>query len=492
MKSLEDMSDYLNPLLVKEVRQLFHSKQYLVLIALFLLGELSVLYVMMLNYKDMTVHTKEHLGEMAFAFQCIGMSLAVFIVSVFRTCQTFNNERLDKNLDYTRLCSITPFTVAIGKLLSSVVNMLVIVALILPFMVISYFLRGISLQNIMIWLAILIPQYIVGIQVAVFIGSIGKKGAEALLFLAVVVVMPFVIGMGVSVTFMGRTPKIEQLSVTLAIIAIALFSQAFAWTVAMISRSKSNIMFHPRLCASAICILYPLLFIILVAYAPMKLFSFSRRPENILMVITTLMSMVIGTIQLAFVFEREQPGTRVMAERPKRRFFRAVMFFLSSGRAGGISLSIILMMIEAVIIQAAYSFFTVTHESISPLVISMYVLFYCLFAVLLNRFFPKINTILGFVISVAIWFVLPTICVFSYGVMTKMADEALFEILFTTPLYMFASGDVSGTSSASNTMICDKRLIVPLVICVLLLLPLCKYIILEFVHFIRDEEEDAR
>ena len=38
MKSLEDLSDSLNPLLVKEVRQLFHSKQYLVLMALFLLG----------------------------------------------------------------------------------------------------------------------------------------------------------------------------------------------------------------------------------------------------------------------------------------------------------------------------------------------------------------------------------------------------------------------------------------------------------------------
>ena len=487
MKSLEDMSDYLNPLLVKEVRQLFHSKQYLVLIALFLLGELSVLYVMMLNYKDMTVNTKEHLGEMAFAFQCVGMSLAVFIVSVFRTCQTFNNERLDKNLDYTRLCSITPFTVAIGKLLSSVVNMLVLVALILPFMVISYFLRGISLQNIMIWLAILIPQYIVGIQVAVFIGSIGKKGAEALLFLAVVIVLPFMIGMGVSVSFMGRTPKIEQIAVTLAIIAIALFSQAFAWTVAMISRSKSNIMFHPRLCALAICILYPLLYIIMIAYAP-KSISFSRRPENILMVITTLMSMVIGTIQLAFVFEREQPGARVMAERPKGKFFRAVMFFLSSGRAGGVSLSIFLMMIEAAVIAVAFKYSTVTRESLSPLIISLYVLFYCLFAVLLNRFFPKINTILGFVISVAIWFVLPSICVFSYGMMTKMADEALFEILFTTPLYMFASS--SFDSSSSTTL--DKRLIVPLVMCALLLLPLCKYIILEFIHFVKDEEEEAR
>ena len=482
MKSLEEMSDYLNPLLVKEVRQLFHSKQYLVLIALFLLGELTVLYGIMLNYKDMDADAKEHLGVMAFSFQCVGMSLAVFLVSVFRTCQTFNSERLDKNLDYTRLCSITPFSVAIGKLMSPVVLMLVIVALIMPFMVISYFMRGISLQTMMIWLAILIPQYLVGIQVAVFIGAIGKKGAEALLFLALVIILPIAISMSVTFSFMGHSPRIEQVALVLGIIAVGLFCQAFAWTVAMISRNKSNIMFHPRLCAFAICVLYPLLFLIMMAYGHTG-FSFARRPEHALMIITMLMSMVILTIQLAFVFEREQPGARVMAERPKRQLLRAGWFFLSSGRAGGISLSVLLLLLETAIVMVADLNLTLRAESKSAVIISLYALFYCLFAVVLNRFFPKINTILGFVISVALWFILPAIACGSYAMLKKLPDEAAFEYMFTTPLYIFAKSDTA--------LLLDKRFLVPFFICVFLMLPLCKYIVVEFIHFVKDEEDAA-
>ncbi len=489
MKSLDEMSDYLNPLLVKEIRQLFHSKQYLVLISLFLLGELAVLYIMMLNYKDMGSYTKESLGTTAFVFQCIGMSLAVFLLCMFRTCQMFNKERMDKNLDYTRLCSITPFTVACGKVLSATAMMLVIIALIAPFMVISYFLRSISLQTIMLWMLILVPLYMLGIQLSVLFGSIGKKGAEGILFLALVIVAPNIIGTLAAMLFSRRhsAPKIEEVAFLLASISVGLFLQAFSWTVALISRSKSNIMFHPRICALAICILYPLLCGCAVFLFPSSMVAAWCRSGDAVMLTEIIMSLVTGTIQFAFIFERDTPGVRVMAERPKSRLLRAGMFFLSSGKAGGISLCAVLQVLGFVVYQAARMKVSGSHSFDSPLSVSLYMMFYCLFAVMLNRIFPKINTIVCFVISLSIWLALPVIAGYSYATLASMSDSAVYEILFTTPLFVFAD------SAKKTTFLVyySYRLLVPLVPCILLLAVLSRYIVREFIHFVKDEEEAA-
>ena len=172
-----------------------------------------------------------------------------------------------------------------------------------------------------------------------------------------------------------------------------------------------------------------------------------------------------------------------MAERPKRQLLRAGWFFLSSGRAGGISLSVLLLLLETAIVMVADLNLTLRAESKSAVIISLYALFYCLFAVVLNRFFPKINTILGFVISVALWFILPAIACGSYAMIKKLPDEAAFEYMFTTPLYIFAKSDTA--------LLLDKRFLLPFFICVFLMLPLCKYIVVEFIHFVKDEEDAA-
>ena len=122
----------------------------------------------------------------------------------------------------------------------------------------------------------------------------------------------------------------------------------------------------------------------------------------------------------------------------------------------------------------------------APLSVSLYMMFYCLFAVMLNRIFPKINTIVCFIISLSLWLALPIIAGYSYATMANLSDSAIYEILFTTPLFFFAD------SAKNSAILLDYRHLVPLVPCILLLAVLSRYIVREFGHFVNDEEEAAK
>ena len=105
---------------------------------------------------------------------------------------------------------------------------------------------------------------------------------------------------------------------------------------------------------------------------------------------------------------------------------------------------------------------------------------------MLNRIFPKINTIVCFIISLSLWLALPIIAGYSYATMANLSDSAIYEILFTTPLFFFAD------SAENSAILLDYRHLVPLVPCILLLAVLSRYIVREFVHFVNDEEEAAK
>lgn len=481
MKSLDEISDCLNPLLVKEVRQMFHSTIYLVVMGLFLLAELAVLFFMMLSYRDMHASTKNELGLIAFVFQCIGMSLAVLVVCVFRTCITFNKERMDSNLDYTKLCTMTPFSVVWGKLSSAILLMLVIVSLITPFMAISYFLKGISIQTMLVWMLILIPEYILAIQFAILAGSVGKKGAEVIMLVLICQVIPQIIG-AVAVAS-GHGSKIEMVAVMLAAASLTVFMLCFSWTVALISRSKSDIMFFPRLCVYIINIALPIVFVGL-------LFAFggaaSSTMKDGIIAISVLQLISTGTLMLAFVMERAEPGRRVLAERPVKKLLRAIKFFLASGRAGGIASACVLLIINFLtMILLSLGAATMDIDLLRPLGCALFVMLYSLLAVTISRYLKKLHPVISLVIVVLVLFALPVIILSLYAMSAKINDgEFVLGLSFTSPLFVFAEDSLF--KGVPNMLISPG---IPLVIVIGLNLP---YLVRSFKTFVWEEQEASK
>ena len=159
--TLDDLSDRLNPVFIKESRQVFHNKIVLVTLSLLLAAELFMHLIIMVNYSSMRDSTLEELGKVSFVIQQVMIGISILLICVFRAGNTFVQERSVADLDYSRISVITPHKILIGKVLSQLLIMVDIYTIAMPFMFIAYFLRGISIPQMVGWSLAVFPIYLV-------------------------------------------------------------------------------------------------------------------------------------------------------------------------------------------------------------------------------------------------------------------------------------------------------------------------------------------
>lgn len=406
---LKYWDDFLNPVLVKEVRQFFHNKVFLTLVAGLLGLQLLMLFIFNLTFSQW--RDSGEAGTVFVVIDTILMYLCVLVTAVWNPMQQFAMERSSKELDFSNITLLTPWQIISGKLASSLVMWGLIAVLCLPFMTVAYFFRNVTLGEILLIFGAGIMPTLVLIQGALFCGTVGKKWVFGLfIYFGCQVIAPG--------TFIGLIPLLEKHGGAVTVFWSfqlgwgLLFALLLAATVAMVTPPFANKMLPLRILL-ALCLLPVLL---LLPFA-------EKLPEIANVLVCYTAAGIVGAFAYLAACDRDEPGERVLAQVPANPVGRLLHSLFSSNRRGGMVLALIMLLIlGAVTLLLGLD----GKRSVLPIAFGMagYAVIYAELAIGINRRIPALPG----------WAALPVVA-FVVGVLPLMAaansDISISEIIIS-------------------------------------------------------------
>jgi hypothetical protein len=198
---LEDKSDWLSPIVVKEVRQVVRGREFNYSFGASLVAGLAVAFF---GAADALTRTGTS-GQWTFValMACLAvLGLAVVPLSAF---SALRNERIDQTLELITLTALSPRRVVIGKLLSHAVKLATLFAAIAPFIAMSFLLGGIDFVTIAISLVALFMWSVWACALCLFLSTLFKSRAmSGLVFGGVGFALFIVFVLGRTLFFVAR------------------------------------------------------------------------------------------------------------------------------------------------------------------------------------------------------------------------------------------------------------------------------------------------
>jgi hypothetical protein len=328
--------DRVNPVAVKEFRQAVQSRWVIAVVMLYLMINLSIVggYLMLNPDADTSMNAGRGifmwlLGILLLA--CIGF---VPLYSGVR----LSLERNDTNIDLLFVTTITPGTIIRGKYLAAMALTMLMCSVCMPFMILTYLLRGIDLPTIFGILAFALVICAAANVMGIFAGSVSGSwlmrglvdaGVLFYLFMMFVTCMSMfgnaiMFGWG---TIFSRSQVWQFIGSWLGIEALAI-GLLYVLSVAMLSPTPSNRMLIPRLyltiswavTAAVACVWC----LAEKTLAPIGFWMLVSGTACIIMAITSL-------------GERDTWSARVRRTIPRSILLRPLAFLFYTGSAGGMT-----------------------------------------------------------------------------------------------------------------------------------------------------------
>ena len=412
-------SDRMNPIAVKEFRQAVQSRWVIAVLMIFLLLNLVIVGGYVVTSPEAA--TSATGGRTVFGF-LLGILLFTCIGFVpIYTGVRLSMERNDANLDLIFVTTITPGAIIRGKFLTAMALTLLIFSVCMPFMILTYLLRGIDLPSIFFVLATGFLVCAVANAMGIFAGSIsGSLLIRGLVDVAVLICLFYMaigtIGMAESMlmfgggmmggaswwSYFGWWGLIE-------VVTVGVF---YVLSVALLSPKPSNRMFVPRLYVTGSWV---------VLGAAMAVWGYCTGSENHIIGWMVGSCIVLTAMLLTSLGERDAWSARVRRTIPRNRLLRALAFVFYTGSAGGLLWCTLLF---AATLAGGIAWATVMTKATSDFwssctnmaMVFGYVLCYCLttaslrMAVFKNVPTPSLSVIAAF-LGIVAWLV-PYVVVF--------------------------------------------------------------------------------
>lgn len=329
-------SDRLNPIVIKELRQAVQSRFVVAALMTLLSIQLVALAIFLLASGDVLLDFDA--GRQVFMLlHGILLGIGMLFVPLY-TGIRLAAERSDANVDLLFITTIQPRSIITGKLLAAIVLTVLIFSACMPFLVFTYFLRGIDLPSIFVVLALGFLVIIACTQLAIFVASLPLgRGFKALfgvgaLLLFAVMYFTAVAGSSELVT-QGIGSKLGRaafwqgagLAVLVFLFWCGLF---FSLSVALIMPPAANRALPVRAFITGSW---------LVSGVVALLISVSQKDHSPLMVWQIVFNIVFAIALFVAVSERESIGRRVQRAIPALAPSRSVAFFFYSGAASGLA-----------------------------------------------------------------------------------------------------------------------------------------------------------
>jgi len=381
-KTFGSLSESLNPVFIKEMRQYFQNRRMIIFMGVLLL----VQFICTLFFSSaMTFDAYDSSGVGFFLLIILAGSVLSVVICAIGAQQRFSEERSDKELNYSMLTTLKPSSIIWGKLEGAMVMILCIFSLLLPFLTAAYFMRGLSAASLLFTLCIF-PVLVVFTLAGIFAGSFGNKWVTGLYFFAVACSVALLFGLSIEIIddLMSRGALDPDFWVAVLIeyeIALLVGILLFLLSLAVISPPKSN-----RFCAVKVYLfsLPAIAFLLtLPYYIAFRRTGFAR----VEFFVVEFIFCICAALAMSFVAvcEPQMNSLRVYMKCPRGFFGRFVHFLFSSGFAGTLLLVLPLLAVPI----ATLPFSALSRGEISTVcgIMSIPVSFfgYALLSILMSR-----------------------------------------------------------------------------------------------------------
>lgn len=335
--------DFLNPVVVKELRQAVTSRLVVTVLLLLLVVQTAVLGVFLVNEGANSYESSFSDGQDVFqGVQAIMVIACALLLPIFAWGK-LSAERSDTNVDLLFITTLKPHSIVSGKIIANMLLGTMMFSACAPFMAFSYLMRGVGFPSIVLILAMDLLAVLGAIQIGLFFASIpGPRMGKFLMgFLGL-----FPVGMivGWTISFAGdilrygaffyESRQVMWLlasAVGLFLITVGLF---YFWSVALLSAPSANRAKPVRIYVLIVWVLCGGLGIGWSA-------SFEDFEPLIIWIGITI---GLGSLQFFIsICEREKWGPRVTKTIPRSLLPRMIAFLFYSGFAGGFLFGALLM-----------------------------------------------------------------------------------------------------------------------------------------------------
>lgn len=387
------IADRTNPIALRELRQLVRSRFVTALIML-LMGGLLLICALAMNASSDSLNAQLSLGrELVVAlFMTIWFSSCVFIP--IYSAVRFGAERKENDLDLMYISTISPWRIISGKLACSTQMVVLVISAALPFLALTYFLRGVDIR-LVFWgvLALFVWVTVGTLFLMLYAGLPVSRVSRVLLGLFVVAPLwlqmylfgPLFFSFGVSrmsMVFMGPSTSFLEPLVGLGTSALLLIGSFFVLNVALVSPTTSNRAVPVRLYHSLALLVG--LGVILIAHGIGWITDLDD-----FMVGYAFISMWVSGVFLWFGTGcADSRSHRVRSKIPKRFGLRLLVFPFYAGRVNALVWGLLHMMSSLALL-----YFLESSGAVSPSlsvaspasVCGLYLLCYGLTAILIQR-----------------------------------------------------------------------------------------------------------
>lgn len=388
-------NDWLNPIVVKELRQAVQSRFVITALLILLAIQILAIGIYLLTAGDLSFSFDS--GRTVFMI-LFGIMLAVSMLFVpLYSGVRLAAERSETNLDLLFITTIKPRSIIAGKMLAAVMLTVMIFSACLPFLTFTYFLRGIDLPSMAVVLALGFIAVTLATQIAIFIACL-PVGRAFKFILGLIAFSQFVSGY-VSVMVIsggmlweGIGSKIGSANFWqwVGIVALTygcLIGLLMMLSVALIKPASTNRALPVRLYLTAIWT---------IGGAAALLGSWVEATHDPVIVWQLAFNVIFAFSILTAVSERDWPGARVLRSVPATGLKRLLSFFFFSGSASGLAWTVVMVAATYVISSVWWRLFP-TFSNLGEFVgatrwmtvMNLYLFCYSLTAALLRRHFLK-------------------------------------------------------------------------------------------------------
>ena len=334
----EFIDNRLNPILVRELRQMVRSRFIVVMLNLYI-GLL--VFVCLSTVAFSTFLREEGAGRNLFGILSSIMGFSSFVVVVLYTGIVTSSERINSDLMYSS--AIKPWQIVFGKFGSGLILSLLLFSAVFPFFTLAYLLRGLDLYTFLITIYLIFLGIHTFNSVVIFISSAIRTSVQMIFvgFLAFMLFFPMFSGiwglMGLIFGFggyMGGAPTVGVMPwnalITMTLFSLSIIGFFLVGGVVIVSPPSSNRMLPMRLFLS-IWFLLSLAFVLYFRY-----FSSTYVPSNFFEVWCVL-HLVMLTAFIPFITcERDEWNYRIRRSIPYISAFRLFVFPFYTGAACGL------------------------------------------------------------------------------------------------------------------------------------------------------------
>jgi hypothetical protein len=187
---LEDRSDWLSPLVVKEIRQVVRGREFSLSFGACLVAGLVVAF---LGATDALAGGTAGRWTFVSLMACLAfLGLAVVPLGAFNALR---RERVEQTFDLITLTALSSRRVVIGKLMTQAVRLTTLFAAMAPFVAMSFLLGGIDFVTIAVSLVVLFMASLWMCALCVFLSALARARAlSAVIFAGVGIALLFAAG----------------------------------------------------------------------------------------------------------------------------------------------------------------------------------------------------------------------------------------------------------------------------------------------------------